>query len=189
MLHDGYYLRELSKEEFINVQGDNGKEVFSNHHFIFPNKYLSEEEKSKISDLNKEMDASPFNLHLVIFDKEDNFVAWSYGFQENAHNYYMCNSGVVESHRRKGLYTILLNETIKIVSEKGFQIIYSRHNVTNNSVIIPKLKAGFTISNMELNDVFGVLVHLKLYTNPLRRKVNDYRSGQVAPDTEINSLF
>lgn len=188
-LHDGYYLKSLSKEEFIKAQGNTGKEVFSKEHYIFPNTYLSDQEKDNISHLNKEMNATPFSLHLVIFDKDDNFVAWSYGFQENAHNYYMCNSGVVESHRRKGLYTLLLNETVKIVSEKGFQVIYSRHNATNNSVIIPKLKAGFTISNFELSDMFGVLVHLKFYTNPTRRKINDYRSGQLAPDEQINSLF
>ena len=67
---------------------------------------------------------------------------------------------MLPGHRRKGIYTALMHRVIETVVEKGFQKIYSRHSVTNNDVIVPKLKAGFVISSMEISDVFGVLVHL-----------------------------
>ena len=61
--------------------------------------------------------------------------------------------------------------------------------MTNNAVIIPKLKAGFVISGFEVSDRFGTLVQLSYYFNPLRRKMMDVRVGQRKPDEEIRKLF
>ncbi len=101
----------------------------------------------------------------------------------------MINSAVLPTHRRQGIYGALLDRCIEIVSKQGFQIIYSRHHVTNNAVIIPKLKAGFIISKMELDDKFGVLVHLHYYTNKTRQQVMDYRSGRTQPNADIKKIF
>lgn len=71
----------------------------------------------------------------------------------------------------------------------GFQVVVSRHNLTNNAVIIPKLKAGFVISGFEVDDRFGTLVKLSYFFNPLRRKLLDVRVGQSAPDDEVKKLL
>ncbi len=109
--------------------------------------------------------------------------------QENATTFYMVNSAILKEHRGKGLYRLLVNQCIETLSSKGFQLIYSRHCATNNAVIIPKLKIGFVISKMEIDDRFGILIHLHFYTNSDRRKIMDYRSGQVRPDKTIRNLF
>tara|TARA_B100000886_G_scaffold202261_1_gene139668 strand:- start:197 stop:508 length:312 start_codon:yes stop_codon:yes gene_type:complete len=101
----------------------------------------------------------------------------------------MCNSGVLSNFRRKGIYSSLLETKIKVLSEMGFQLIYSRHNATNNNVLIPKLKAGFVISKMEISDTFGCLVHLHYFTNKTRQKLMDYRSGKTKPDQELKDLL
>lgn len=101
----------------------------------------------------------------------------------------MRNSAILPEHRRKGLYTQLLEETLRRVSADGFQKIYSRHSATNNDVIIPKLKAGFTISSLEVSDVFGVLVHLVYFPKKLRRKIMVYRVGDAKPDDEIKKCL
>jgi hypothetical protein len=41
------------------------------------------------------------------------------------------------------------------------------------------------ITGIEVSDVFGVLVHLSYFFNPLRRKVLDVRVGQARPDAEV----
>jgi hypothetical protein len=61
--------------------------------------------------------------------------------------------------------------------------------MTNNDVIIPKLKAGFLITSFELSDTFGSLVHLTYYPSPLRRKVQVYRAGDLFPDEEIRKAL
>lgn len=188
-LNNGYVIREMDKQSFYESQKSWRNIVFDEDHSLFPFEYLSEGEKGKIADLGSDLYKDQYKLYLGVFDSEDNFVGWHFGYQENAHVFYMCNSAILEEHRRKGLYSLLLEHTISILVEKGFQVLYSRHSATNNSVIIPKLKTGFIISNLEMDDVFGVMVHLKYFTNKTRRKIMDYRAGQLKPDDELKKLF
>ena len=101
----------------------------------------------------------------------------------------MAASAVLPGHRQKGLYTALVKYLIQRTTEEGFQKIYGTHCATNNAVLIPKLKLGFVFSKVELSDMFGTILHLQYFTNPLRRKVMDYRSGQRVPDAEIKSVM
>ena len=130
----------------------------------------------------------PYELNVVVYD-QDKLVGWSVGVQESAETYYMMNSGVMPAYQRKGIYTAMLNYVQREVRKKGFQKIYSRHTMTNNAVLIPKLKAGFVLHRFELCDRFGALVHLCYYTNPIRRRVMDMRSGEAKPDSEVKELF
>lgn len=149
---------------------------------------LTPEESEKVNELRKHV-SDKIEVFFGVFDINNNFVGWSWGFQDSSVSFYMCNSAILLEHRRKGLYGRLLTEMVRYVSGLGFQLIYSRHCATNNAVIIPKLKAGFVISKMELDDIFGVLIHLHYYPNKTRRKIMDYRSGQLAPDEEIKKIF
>lgn len=101
----------------------------------------------------------------------------------------MMNTGVLEAHRRRGVYTALLPVVLKTAQQVGFQVVLSRHHATNNAVIIPKLKAGFVITGLELDDRYGTLVQLSYYFNPLRRRLLDVRVGQSAPDDEVKKLL
>jgi len=181
-------IKSLEVEEFKKYYNEHRGVVFADDHSCSIRDLLSDDESNNIEELGKNM-GSPFKLFLAAFDENNEFVGWSWGFQENSETYYMCNSAVLEGHRKKGIYTMMLNKSIEILTEKGFQVIYSRHNATNNSVIIPKLKAGFLISKFEISDVFGVLVHLHYYTNKTREKIMDYRAGQLSPDKEIKEIF
>ena len=82
----------------------------------------------------------------------------------------------------------MLFETLQRVKNLGFQELCSRHSVDNNAVIIPKLKAGFVITGVEISDMWGTLVNLSYYTNEKRRKVLSYRSG-AKPDSEIKKYL
>ncbi|MBK9323721.1 MAG: GNAT family N-acetyltransferase [Bdellovibrionaceae bacterium] len=101
----------------------------------------------------------------------------------------MVNSVVLPEHRGRGLYSRLLDIAMKELVPKGFQRIWSRHNQTNNAVIVPKLRRGFLIPGTELSDIFGSLVNLTFFTNKLRRKVMDFRSGDLRPDDELKKAF
>lgn len=188
-LENGYSIFKMSSDEFFELQAPLREEVFESDHSVNLHELLTVEEKDQIKRLQDIAFDSPYSLYLGLFDNQNEFVGWSFGFQKDRFSFYMCNSAVLKGHRRKGLYTSLMNSAIEEASSQGFQIIYSRHNASNNSVIIPKLKAGFIFSSMEIDDVFGVLVHLKYYTNKTRRKIMDYRCGQQAPDKELKNLF
>ncbi len=162
--------------------------IFDEDSIIFRwRQHISEQEKESLTVLAQNM-GSPLKLYFAVFYQNE-FVGWSYGFQQSADVYYMCNSAILPEHRGKGLYTALLNTKLQILKEKGFQKIYSRHNATNNAIIIPKLKAGFIITTMEVDDAFGTLVHLAYYTNPLRKKMMVFRVGDLRPDEAMEKML
>lgn len=72
---------------------------------------------------------------------------------------------------------------------KGFQVIYSSHIATNNAIIIPKLKAGFVITSMEVKERFGTRIKLSYYTSQLRKKVVGFRVGFNRPDKELKDIL
>jgi GNAT superfamily N-acetyltransferase len=126
----------------------------------------------------------PFLLRLGLF-WNDEFVGWHFGDQLSATEFYMRNSAVLPEHRGKGLYSAMLRCVVELLVEMGFQEISSRHNTTNNAVIVPKLKQGFVITSLEVSDAFGVLVVLKYFANARRRTMMDVRSGMRFPEGEI----
>ncbi len=65
----------------------------------------------------------------------------------------------------------MLPKILQILKKQGFQKVTSRHSVTNNNVIVPKLKAGFVITGFEISEVFGLLIILTYYFNDTRRKL------------------
>jgi len=186
-LGNGFEIREVEENEFWALWEKHSPTVFDESLDFFWREHISEKEKEHLKSLRKNM-GTPATLRLGVF-KGTEFVGWSFGDQQSADTYYMRNSGVLKKFRKQGLYTSLLTTTIEILKERGFQKIYSRHNATNNAVIIPKLKAGFIITAMEIDDMFGTLVHLSYYTNPLRRKMMDFRSGQLRPDEEMKRVL
>jgi GNAT superfamily N-acetyltransferase len=187
-LPHGYSFREMEFAEFQPLWLKHAAEIFDAEGQIFRiQEHLNETEKADRARLGKNM-GQPSQLRLAVFHGEE-FVAWHTGNQENAESFYMRNSAVLPAHRGKGIYSALLDELLCRLTSQGFQRIYSRHNATNNAVIIPKLKAGFVITSLEISDAFGTLVHLNYFTNPLRRKVLDYRCGQIRPDDEIRQAL
>ncbi len=160
--------------------------VFSDYH-LGAHYAHSELEQAAISTLAENL-SGRFTLGFGLF-QGDTFVGWHLGQQVMAGKFGMTSTGILKEHRRRGLYSALIPVVLRAVQKEGFQIVYSRHNLTNNAVIIPKLKAGFVISGFEVDDRHGTLVQLSYYFNPLRRKVLDVRVGQSAPDDEVRGLF
>lgn len=184
----GYSIKRCESDEFFKNVEDKFESIYDQNELILrPPAILSDGEKLKLKSLNENFRLN-FALYQLVYFNND-VVGWSWGFQDTRESFYMVNSAVLPDHRKKGLYKILLDQTIKILSESGFQKIWSRHSMTNNSIIIPKLKKGFYITGTELNDTFGALVQLTYYVNKTREKVLDFRAGHLRPDDELKKLF
>ena len=187
-LPDGYKFVELPDEDFQKLWSEWGDKIFRSHDTMMDvRKVLSEEELVRTRSLYKNLDAM-IHFNLCIFKGEE-FCGWFTGNQQNAETFYMRNSAVLPRHRRKGLYTALMHEVLNRVEKMGFQIVLSRHCATNNSIIIPKLKAGFVITALELSDRFGTLVHLSYFFNKDRKRIMEFRSGDLKPDQKIREAL
>jgi GNAT superfamily N-acetyltransferase len=87
-------------------------------------------------------------------------VGWTYGWLERNNAFYMANSGVVASHRRRGIYTLLLDAVREHARLEGAWGIRSLHSVLNNPVIIAKLRYGYHVSGLSQSAQLGTLVEL-----------------------------
>jgi len=98
-------------------------------------------------------------------------VGWTAGWMERGGIFYMANSGVVGGHRRQGLYTALLGAIREHAISLGAVILRSQHSVTNNAVIIAKLKNGFVIGGLSQSAEMGTLVELVCHLGESRRRL------------------
>lgn len=182
-----YRIVELDQEEFFPLVNKYHEEVYENTQTFRLTDALNEGEKKSLKNLEgKLQDIVRLNYGLYCGDK---FAGWSWGYQMDASRFYMCNSAVLPQFRRQGFYRKLLEKVVDHVSGLGFQEIFSRHHATNNAVLIPKLQYGFIIKGMEMNDLHGILIHLAYFPRETRRKMMDYRTGNIYPDQEIQKLL
>lgn len=129
--------------------------VFADSGYIhLENIYTDKDNENR--DRLAENTGKPYRLRLYIL-KGNKKIGWFFGAQENFESFYMTNTGILKQYRNRGIYKKLLPVILQILKEKGFQKVTSRHSVTNNNVIVPKLKAGFVISGFEVSDAFGCL--------------------------------
>ncbi|WP_413944366.1 GNAT family N-acetyltransferase [Bdellovibrio sp. HCB-162] len=187
-LSNEYEIREITAEELRSQMTEWGPKIFSdNDTSMNSSLILSDLEKENLKKLNKNL-SGVYALRLGVY-KGDEFCGWFCGEQHSAESFYMRNTAIYPDHRRKGLYTSVLEEVMRRVKAEGFQIIYSRHNTTNNAIIIPKLKAGFKITTLEVSERFGTLVHLTYFFNDVRSQILDFRSGNSKPSKEVKQAL
>ena len=189
-LPKGYTIRELPSDEFEKHWTKPGKKIFNDTSLMYSsNDVHSKKELNQFKKLRVIFNGDQhLKINLGLFYK-NKFVGWSWGYQEKATVFYMCNSAIVDGHRRKGLYTCLMREMLKRVVGRGFTRIYSRHMITNNDILIAKLKQGFKITTFELSDAFGTMVHLSYYPSKIKNEILDFRCGHARPNRRMKKIF
>jgi len=129
-----------------------------------------------------------FALRIGAF-RGDKLIGWAHGFQESADSFIMATSAVLPAYRRQGVYTRLARRVLERTREAGFQVVYSKHGVMNNPILIAKLKLGFTIAGMEVSDIHGLLVRMRYLFNERRTEVAEVRVGTRRADSKILPLL
>jgi RimJ/RimL family protein N-acetyltransferase len=176
----------LASEEFFPFFRENRPKVFTGEFNFATHSLMTETEKEKARDMPRIENIEHYQL---VAKDGDKIIGWSFGQQKSYDDFYMINSAVFPEYRRQGIYTKLMKLAMEHIADLGFQRIYSRHKMSNNAVMIPKLKAGFVITGFEVNDVFGNLVELSYYTNPRRRELLEVRTGMRRPSEEDLGLI
>lgn len=177
----------IQAKEFNEFFNEARKWIFEDNFDFKCYTTLTEEEFNKLMELNKPL--LDIKEYYLVAKHDDKIIGWSFGFQKSRDDFYMVNSAIFPEYRLKGIYTELMKRSVKYISELGFQHIYSRHKMSNNSIIIPKLKFGFVISGIEVNDMFGPMVILSYYTNPMRKELLEIRMGMRKPTEEHIKLI
>lgn len=87
-------------------------------------------------------------------------VGWFMGEAEDFQTFYMRNTGILPEHQNQGIYTSFAAQLTKYIGEIGYERISSQHKVTNQKILISKLRMGFIICNLELTENWGPMVKL-----------------------------
>ncbi|SMB89258.1 GNAT family N-acetyltransferase [Deinococcus hopiensis] len=110
-------------------------------------------------------------------------VGWHFSRRWDARTAYMVNTAFLPAHRRQGLYTRLLPLVLGTLETQGYRLVRSHHHATNNAVILPKLRAGFCLQGLEVDD-HGVMAVLIRAFDPVYQDYMDLRSGLTRPKGE-----
>lgn len=178
-IKDDFELLSLSKEDFIPL-------FIANRNKVFQNTLECSSNDLQIFNTNKSWDL--FGCYLMLF-RNNEVVGWSFGTETTVGSFCQINSGVLPNFRNKGLYTEILKIMVEVVVKNGFTYIYSRHNMTNSAIIVPKLKFGFVITGVELSENMGTLVRLSYTPNQLVKEMLDFRCGQSKPNDKIKTIL
>lgn len=134
---------------------------------------MTEDERAAAAALDATW-ASPM-AHRILLRAGDEVIGAYWGMQDTWQRYYMVYSVIARAWQGRGLYRALLTRVMAAATAAGFREIYSRHRADNNAILVPKLKAGFTIAALEMAPRFGLLVHLRYYPSEGLRQVAEHR--------------
>lgn len=107
--------------------------------------------------------------HFVFYEGE-NVVGWSYGEMVDAETYFMTNSAILSDYRQRGLYSKFLPQLIAYLTTLGYERITSTHQMNNRAVLIAKMKAGFVMSGVVLDERWSAQVQLTYHVHEDRRR-------------------
>jgi RimJ/RimL family protein N-acetyltransferase len=186
-LFDSYYFHEATQEEFSTYFTRNRPEIFGGDLSIDIEEWLSDEEKQKRKELGSFAKERYYARYFIL--NGDEIIGWHLGWQIDAEQFYMGNTGLYKAYQGKRIYTALLPKLLEIFKEKGFQKITSRHRTSNNAVLVPKLKAGFVITGFEIEERFGLMVTLAYIFNEKRLKAYQFRTGALRPDDDLKKYL
>lgn len=182
-----YTVKSVSLNDYEAFRAEFEPKIFPNRFDLNITQALSQSEIEKLKKLKINLDNKQ-QLRLGFFHN-DEMIGWSYGFQVSNDTFRMATTGIRNEHQRKGVYSTFLQKLLSFLESEGYQKVVSRHYATDNQVIIPKLRAGFRITGMELTDDFGLLVLLSYLFNQTRVEAMDMRSGLAQPTPGVQSII
>lgn len=171
----GYSLRELTLEEFYALYNERESRYFTSSTREDIDAGVTEEERARISSRRSAFPTAERFQWGICFGEE--VVGWTFAQQSDHDTLLMRNTAIDPAHRGKGLYTALLPIVIEHARSEGYQRIQSTHLAANNAVIVPKLKAGFIITGLNVNEKFGLLVTLTYFLTQGRHHLALNRIG------------
>jgi hypothetical protein len=128
--------------------------------------------------------AVPLREHWRVMDG-DRQVALFTGGQYDDRTYLMGHAQVHPDEQRKGIYSAIVRLIVAYTGELGFDQVISTHSPSNNAVLIPKLRAGFVITALEIDAAFGMSIRLTYFHVPEQLDAFRFRAGDASLSAEL----
>jgi GNAT superfamily N-acetyltransferase len=186
-MNEKFQIYSVTSEEFFDGFKEETNVEFQEFLHSGNSIFYSTEEKEKYKSIKPDFKDEAF-LYFIVKSGES-VVARSFSNQISLDTIMMCMSYVKKDFRGKGLYKLMLKETINKAKNIGYRKIQSYHNTTNNDIIIPKLKEGFVFTGMKINAGYGTLAELTYFLNQDEKDAVDFRTGYRRPTEKVKSIF
>lgn len=113
----------------------------------------------------------------VLLMRDETLVGWFQGGQTEGLTFYMQNSAVLPAFQRQGLYSAMLAGMLRYLRALGYEEVTSHHLPDNNAILVPKLKAGFLVDGIKVDQRHGWLLCLRksLHSDRERATRRHYR--------------
>ena len=136
-------------------------------------------EKERFAALGRSLGHDPLCHHLVIRREGSDLVGVVRGSQRLRADWHMSITAINPAFQGLGIYTELLQRLLPIFKQAGFRRVVSRHHADNSSVLVPKLKAGFIITGVEISPKRGLMIELSY---PLGDDLRAAYAQRIDPD-------
>lgn len=122
--------------------------------------------KSMAQDLAKQI----LYEYFVFYDDKEEPIGFSSGCLQDVYTFFMEWSGILPAYQRQGLYATFLAKLLAYLKELGIERVTSNHMGTNRPVLIAKLKAGFNVTGVTLDERWGMQVWLTCFLTKERQQ-------------------
>lgn len=156
-----------TRKAFFMITGSLFDEVFTPFDKLGAYQMPSERQ-DKLTPLRQAF-AGTHHEYFVFYDGED-VAGWSYGEMHDPETYFMSNSAILPDYRRRGIYSCYLSHFIGYLKALGYERITSNHQPNNRAVLMAKLKAGFVLSGMILDERWSAQVQMTYHMYPDRQR-------------------
>jgi GNAT superfamily N-acetyltransferase len=130
---------------------------------------LPESRRSRLKPL-AEAFGKTHHEYFIFRTDDGQAVGYSYGDIRDRETFFMTSSGILPEYRQQGLYTGFLKHFLSYLYALGYERVVSNHQTNNRAVIIAKLKAGFNVTAVNLDERWGSQVELTYLFHEDRRQ-------------------
>lgn len=101
--------------------------------------------------------------HFLFVNQANEPVGWAWGDMLDQETFFMTNTGILPAYHRQGIYTAFLKRLLAYLHALGYERVTSKHQVNNRAVIIAKMRLGFNIIGVSLDERWGAQVELGFF--------------------------
>ncbi len=109
-------------------------------------------------------------LIIIRVKKTGRPVGWVSGEQHDTTSFYVRNSGMIPSYRRKGIYSKVHDALMRHLEGLGYERVLSDHHPNNRPMLLYKIARGYMIHSMTFDERFGPLVRLALFIKKYQKE-------------------
>ncbi|MEM9953530.1 MAG: GNAT family N-acetyltransferase [Chloroflexota bacterium] len=169
LVNETYRIESVERTKFWIATMPLMKTIFPNYADIGAYGFVISEERQLTARVLREFFDFSHHEYLLFKDIDDTVVGYAYGDMRDSQTFFMTSTGILSEHRRKGLYSGFVTYLLQYLSKIGYERVVSNHHPNNRAVIITKLKLGFNITAVNLDERWGAQVELTYLFDDDRR--------------------